>query len=273
MEGIGGILRDARDRKAVSLDEIEEATKIKKRYLLAMEQEEWNQLPGKVYAKGFLRTYARYLGLDEQSMADMFELSFAARAAEAAEALSGTDRKRHGKRQRKQRTAKQQEVDLHNKPRKKMIYVLCILSVAVLTFSVWAYKTYYLNEVEAEKQAPPPIVQPQPEPSIEPAAKDLAPDPVVMADFSIKLEAKESCWLRLKDNEALIYEGTMRPGEIQEFAEVGQVEIRIGNAGGVVMTLNGIELPAFGASGQVVTKHYAIIEGIMVDGETGETLS
>ena len=271
MEGIGEILREARERKDVSFAEIEEAIKIKKRYLLALEHEEWSVLPGKVYAKGFLRTYARYLGLDERSLSDLYELSTATSGTERSDALSQTPgRKRKGRKKKKQ-----PEVDLHNKPKKKMIYVLCVLSIAVLTFAVWAYKTYYLNEIEAEKTTPPPIVQPQPQPESEtkPEIIEPEPEPVILTAFVIRLEATESCWLRLRDQKNLVYEGTMLPGEVREYEDIETIDIRIGNAGGLVMTLNGIKIPPLGTSGQVVAKYYSISEGKMVDDETGETLS
>ena len=270
MEGIGGILREARERKNVSLDDIEDTTKIKKRYLLAMEMEEWSRMPGKAYAKGFLRTYARYLGLDEQSMSEMYEASVAAQAADSPDAH--TDRKRKNK-SKSEKLRKPDEVDLHNKPRKNMIYVLCILSVAVLTFSVWAYKRYYLDDFEAEIPMQPAIVQPQPEPEPEPDIVETIPEKAVYTAFAVKLEATEDCWLRLSDGDTLVYEGTMRTGEIREYEDKGRVDIRIGNAGGVTVTLNGVEIPSLGTSGQIVTKNYSIIEGSMVDDETGEAIS
>ena len=269
MEGIGEILREARERKNVSFEEIEDTTKIKKRYLLAMELEEWSRMPGKVYAKGFLRTYARYLGLDEQSIADLFELSLAAREPDKAE-LSAVpaEKKRKARRRRKQ-----PEVDLHNKPKKRMVYVLCILSVILIVFVVWAYKTYYLDEIEAEKQAPPPIVLPQPEPAPPPFVVEPDPEPVVLTAFAIQLEATENCWLRLRDGGELVYEDTMRKGEIREFEDIGAIELRIGNAGGLLITLNGLSLPPTGSSGQIVTKHFSIVDGVMMDDDTGEVLS
>jgi transcriptional regulator with XRE-family HTH domain len=61
---IGSSLREARERRGLELNEIERATRIRSRYLRALEEEQFGQLPGRAYAKGFLRTYADYLGLD-----------------------------------------------------------------------------------------------------------------------------------------------------------------------------------------------------------------
>jgi cytoskeleton protein RodZ len=68
--GIGPTLREARKRRKVDLPEIQAAIKIRVRYLQAMENEEWDALPGGAYTRGFIRTYASYLGLDGERLAD-----------------------------------------------------------------------------------------------------------------------------------------------------------------------------------------------------------
>lgn len=62
--GVGTILREARNRREVELSEVEAATRIRFRFLRAIEDEEWDVLPGGVYTRGFIRTYASFLGLD-----------------------------------------------------------------------------------------------------------------------------------------------------------------------------------------------------------------
>lgn len=68
--GIGPTLRDARNRRKLDLPEVEDAIKIRVRYLQAIENEEWDALPGGAYTRGFIRTYASYLGLDGDRLAD-----------------------------------------------------------------------------------------------------------------------------------------------------------------------------------------------------------
>ncbi len=75
--GIGATLREARKRRKVGLEEVEAAIKIRVRYLQAMENEEWDALPGGAYTRGFVRTYAIYLGLDGERLADDYRRSFA----------------------------------------------------------------------------------------------------------------------------------------------------------------------------------------------------
>lgn len=68
--GVGQILREARRRRGVELSAVEEATRIRPRFLRAIENEEWDALPGGIYTRGFIRTYATYLGLDGNRLAE-----------------------------------------------------------------------------------------------------------------------------------------------------------------------------------------------------------
>jgi len=67
--GIGAILRQARSRREIELAEVEAATRIRLKYLRAIEAEDWDALPEEVYARGFVRTYASFLGLDGERLA------------------------------------------------------------------------------------------------------------------------------------------------------------------------------------------------------------
>ena len=69
---IGNSLREARLRQHLDFPELEQATKIRSRYLRALEDEEFDALPAETYVKGFLRSYAEYLGLDGQLYVDEY---------------------------------------------------------------------------------------------------------------------------------------------------------------------------------------------------------
>ena len=74
---IGNSLREARLRKELDFPEAELGTKIRAKYLRALEDENFDQLPAPTYVKGFLRTYADYLGLDGQLYVDEYNLRYA----------------------------------------------------------------------------------------------------------------------------------------------------------------------------------------------------
>lgn len=69
---IGEVLKEARGRAGLEIGAVEERTKIRTRYLRALENEQWEVLPGHAYAKGFLRTYANLLGLDAEALLDEY---------------------------------------------------------------------------------------------------------------------------------------------------------------------------------------------------------
>lgn len=69
---IGEVLKATRTRQGLDIATVEERTKIRTKYLRALENEEWEVLPSPAYAKGFLRTYAQLLGLDGDALADEF---------------------------------------------------------------------------------------------------------------------------------------------------------------------------------------------------------
>ena len=72
MPAIGERLREARMRQGLDITEVEVATKIRAKYLRAMENDEFAMLPGSTYVRSFLRTYAEYLGLDAQLLVEEF---------------------------------------------------------------------------------------------------------------------------------------------------------------------------------------------------------
>ena len=72
MAEIGEMLREARMRKRIDMTEVETATKIRGKYLRALENEEWDLLPGPTFVKTFLRTYAEYLGLDPRLLVEEY---------------------------------------------------------------------------------------------------------------------------------------------------------------------------------------------------------
>jgi hypothetical protein len=73
---IGNSLREARHRRQIELPQVEEATKIRVKYLRALEDEQFDILPSDIYVKGFLRAYADYLGLDGQLYVDEYNSRF-----------------------------------------------------------------------------------------------------------------------------------------------------------------------------------------------------
>jgi hypothetical protein len=87
MPEIGATLREARMRARIDVSEIEAKTKIRAKYLRALENEEWSLLPGPTFVKSFLRTYAQALGLDSKALVEEYRLNHE-RASEVFEPIS-----------------------------------------------------------------------------------------------------------------------------------------------------------------------------------------
>ncbi|HEY2537350.1 MAG TPA: helix-turn-helix transcriptional regulator [Solirubrobacteraceae bacterium] len=92
MPEIGETLREARMRERIDVSEIEAQTKIRAKYLRALENEEWDLLPGPTFVKSFLRTYAAALGLDGKAIVEEYRLHYE-RPSEPPEPIVSTPRK------------------------------------------------------------------------------------------------------------------------------------------------------------------------------------
>lgn len=94
MPEIGATLREARMRARIDVSEIEAQTKIRARYLRALENEEWDLLPGPTFIKSFLRTYATALGLDGKSLVEEYRRNYEAPGEHEMQPLSSAPRRR-----------------------------------------------------------------------------------------------------------------------------------------------------------------------------------
>lgn len=103
MAEIGSTLREARMRAHIDISEVEASTKIRAKYLRAIENEEWDLLPGAVYVKSFLRTYGDYLGLDSRLLIDEFKRRYERPADHEARPISGVSRERERSSRRRPR--------------------------------------------------------------------------------------------------------------------------------------------------------------------------
>ena len=82
MADIGSTLRETRMRERIDITTVESATKIRAKYLRALENEEWDQLPGPTFVRTFLRTYADYLGLDSKMLVEDYKQRYERPAAQ-----------------------------------------------------------------------------------------------------------------------------------------------------------------------------------------------
>jgi cytoskeletal protein RodZ len=122
---IGNSLREARVRRGIDIAQAEVATKIRGKYLRALEDEQFELLPAQTYVKGFLRTYAEYLGLDGQLYVDEFNSRFV--AGDEHEPRPRRSNARPGRRNRRSET------------NLVLIALGAIVVLTVVVFSAWKW--------------------------------------------------------------------------------------------------------------------------------------
>ena len=103
MADIGTTLREARIRARIDISEVEARTKIRAKYLRAIENEEWDLLPGPVYVKSFLRTYGDFLGVDSRMLVDEYKRRYERPADSDLRPITPLGRERERKRRRRPR--------------------------------------------------------------------------------------------------------------------------------------------------------------------------
>ena len=122
---IGNSLREARERRGVDFAQAETATKIRGKYLRALEDEQFEILPAQTYVRGFLRTYAEFLGLDGQLYVDEFNSRF----------VSGDD---HEPRVRRSAAASKRQRRDRRSERNIVLVVIAVIAVlTVIVISAW----------------------------------------------------------------------------------------------------------------------------------------
>lgn len=214
----GTWLRRQREIREIPLREIADVTKISMRYLEALEQDRFDVLPAPVFAKGFLREYSRYVGLDPDEVVNSFLQAQEWMGAAAEEERSSVPRRRG------QWTS-------------GLLLALGLLAVLGI---VAALILYGGRERERMPVEPPPIAAPAtavPEPLPDPV--EPLPEPVAEMPLVVTLDFTEDCWVEAAvDGEARISQLHVQ-GESVTLQANERVLLTLGNPGGVRVEVNG----------------------------------
>jgi cytoskeletal protein RodZ len=253
MPGLGDEFRANREARHLSLSDVSEQIHIRSVYLQSIEEEEWSAIAAPVYVRGFVRTYARFLGMDpefavERVNAAMGTQTAASRAPEPSAEKSMRNRARA-------KTAKSPS------PWLWLAGLVAIALVAVVGFKAYDYYQQSGTEdasgaVAVASPEPSPSASPSASPSPTPSASPKAPLKVAQ---TLVLSVTQRSWLLVKIDGAQEAEGIYPPGTVKRF-HGKSANIRAGNAGGVHLTVNGKDLGALGASGSVVDKTIHLAE-------------
>jgi len=275
MESIGKILKKTRIEKKLRIQDVYTQIKIDPTYLKALERDAFNDLPSTEYARIFLRGYAKFLGLDAEKLLAQHDQSFK---------LSNNH--------------KVKKID--KKTKKKIFFFVAIgLILILLIASIFAVR-YFVNTVNIitleEKHnlsvldiSVPPLVDIADSALITDDTSLIIPvsldtdvidvkeifpleiqsdiDPYV-ENISDPLELKftiiDETWIRIFADDKKLFEGTLYKGDEKTLHAKEKFHFRIGNAGGIVIQLNGEKMPILGKKGQVIGKVVVTKDGMYI---------
>lgn len=255
MGTFGDTLRQAREDIGASLSEAERETRINRRYLEALEIEDDSSLPPPVYTRGFIRTYSQYLGLNPEDMLDIF-----------------------GPRRSIEETVRIRPIpaDVAATPRRSFRPVVTLAGLILLGLVaayVWGqYTSLRENVGQLDAGAiprPAPTVTPggrvaAPAPSPSPTAPGVpilavgspSPSPVATTGTTsglvVEAKAIEKTWLEVWVDGQSVQSETVQPGFTKSYNAEQQVRMRVGNAAGIQVVVNGSSQGPLGARGQAV---------------------
>ena len=232
----GEWLRRQREMREISLRDIADRTKISLRYLEAMEADRFDLLPAPIFAKGFLREYARYVGLSPDEVVNHYlafhqpeELDQPGDAT-----LIAMERKRR------------------KKGRSWTWGLFLLLATALLLALVWLL--FWLVDKRENQPAggpPPQVVSPQP--VTQPV---VAPPPVTpeapKAPLEVTLDFSSECWVKAVMDAKSPVEEIHVQGESMQLDAQQKIEVRLGNAAAADIQVNGYPLEFDKTPGKVV---------------------
>ncbi len=251
--GIGELLQTEREKLGLSLNDVENAIKIRSKYIQALEKENFDDIPGETYRLGFMRNYARLLGLDPEAVIAQYKsitksidrendwIEARRVGASARRSTQGADQADLQQRDAvARRPAKDWSQFLGKIAKAASIFknrnlLLGAAGVVVLALLVLAIVNVAHN---TRLTAPSPPAQGQPgQPGV--TAQVYSPPQTL----EIRLVGKEDCWAEVKEDGTTVYEGHIMPGDIKTFTAQDSVWMELGYPVGVDVYYNGSELP------------------------------
>ena len=282
MPSFGEKLKKEREKRSITLEQISLSTKIGTRMLQALEEDKFSQLPGGIFNKGFVRSYARYVGLDEdQTVADYLQASGEAPPLPSEESSAP-----------QLRIVENRPAPSASKPLPWGLFAAILLVVA-LVLSVWSRR-----QRTPEHHPAPPAENHKPEGTISPAsspeqpsvpptdstgasqtpqlakpdsttvpvpqpvstppktavhvASSTSPEPQP-GQFTVVVIARQDSWISITQDGKAAFTETLSAGDQRAFHAHNQVLLKTGNTGALDFLFNGKKLPAQGEYGQVKT--------------------
>ena len=244
MPALGEEFRSAREARGLTLSDVAEQIHIRSVYLNAIENEDWKSIGAPVYVRGFIRTYARFLGKDAEDAVGRFNQTSPVErpVVPSASAATLSDNERSG----------------------PSLWAVAATLVAVLLVGFVAYEWWQYAHPGAAATAVAQATQaPQPTGAgTESQAPVASPRPTAapasgVAPHQLALRLTQRSWLRVVIDGTQQLEGIFPAGTVRTFK--GNVaDVRAGNAGGVVIATNERSPKPMGNVGDVVEQRFTL---------------
>lgn len=248
---IGEKLKKAREAKGLTLEAVEEETKIRRKYLQAMEEEQFQILPGPIYAKAFLKNYARFLNLEVNEIMEIYNRQLSEEPAPETTEKSA---------------AQKVKVEVPGKPR-YWLYLGVAVIIVGLAFSLY-YGAMGLGLFHSDNKLSGGVNNGEPArtplqtgeqtqaPSGQPQTTGQQP-PAQVPGVNLVLNVKEKrSWMSVVADGANVFQGEVPAGQSKNFSAKERISVTLGNAGVVEVLYNGQNLGFLGGDGAVVSREF-----------------
>ena len=252
---VGDILRREREKQGLTIADIEQGTSIRGLYIEHIERGNIKELPGLVYAKGFVRNYAKFLRLNAEQLVQQFaEENGSAPVPPPVEVESPARRislSNVGDESLSEISIGQQSssyAGIFGKLAAGIVVLAALVGGGAAVISA-------INAPAREAVQPPVKAE---QPAAAPAAAPAnPPDTQKSADgVRVSVTLTERCWTEVSVDGKSVFEGIIEKGKTENWQGKESVVIRAGNAGALDVTLNGKKLGKFGDNGEVLERRF-----------------
>jgi len=225
----GERLKRERELREVSMDELTKATRISARFVQALENEDWAKLPGGVFGHGFVRTIARYLGLNEEALLGEYD---SARAEHASA------------------TPPKPEVRIPSPPKwLPVAAVLVLLFFVAGLFYAARYGWHRYAAYRAAKKSDVALKAAQTNSQPSSASPGSAEQSSSSVQLELSVSTSAATRVRVLADNKLLLDTELPAGENRHFSANQQFEVTAGDSSAVLLELNGKAMPPLGAPG------------------------